>query len=126
MADVHALRMDSSLERIERWARRRRERKAMDRFGGIQWCPWCRQCAQLSEGWHFREWDRDQFLDVLTCGHCEGTSLWRFEMGMIYIGPLEPPKPKAVPAPYYDIPNAALSTPTTGEASAPPPLSEGE
>jgi hypothetical protein len=98
----------SLLKLAERWIVRRRERRALRLYGGIQWCPWCRQCAQLGDDWYFREWERDTFLDVLTCGICGGLSLWRFEMGMIYVGPLSPPTPKTPAVDFYDIPNACL------------------
>lgn len=47
------------------------------------------QCAQSGPGWNFNP--HDPFLDVLTCGVCGGTSLWRFEIGMIFIKELDPP-----------------------------------
>lgn len=90
------------------WLEKRRDEKLLRRFGGIQTCPWCRQCAQSAEGWHFKEWEHDVFLDVLTCGVCGGTSLWRFEIGMFYIGPLNPPAPAFSAVDYYDIEAASL------------------
>lgn len=73
----------------------RRNERLMHRFGGIQTCPWCRQIAQTAPGWSFTPYKPDPMLDLMTCGVCEGTSLWRFEIGMIYHGPLDPPKPSA-------------------------------
>ena len=96
------------LELAERWVRRRKREKLLRLYGGIQTCPWCRQCAQDEGEWHFETWPRDPFIDVLTCGVCGGTSLWRFELGMIYIGPLDPPAPKWPAVSYYDIEAAAL------------------
>lgn len=71
----------------------RHEDRLLRRFGGIQTCCWCRQVAQLGDSWHFEVWDGDLLLDKLTCGVCGGTSLWRFEMGMIYVKALNPPEP---------------------------------
>ena len=93
---------------IESWLRDRRRERALRRFGGIQTCCWCRQCAQDGDSWAFRPWSRDKFLDVLTCGVCGGTSLWRFEMGMMWIGPLSPPESEWPLVPYYDIDKASL------------------
>lgn len=73
----------------------RRFDRLMQRYGGIQTCPWCRQCAQSSGDWSFTEWEGNPFHDVLTCGVCGGTSVWHFAVGMIAIGPLDPPKPLA-------------------------------
>jgi len=96
------------LSRAARWIKRRQEERLLNQFGGIQTCPWCRQCAQSEPDWRFRPWDRDPFLDVLTCGVCGGTSLWKFEIGMFYIGPLTAPEPKWPPVPHYDIEAATL------------------
>lgn len=93
---------------LGRWSVRRAEERLLRQFGGIQTCPWCRQCAQMGDGWHFGTWDRDPFLDVLTCGVCGGTSLWRFEIGMIYIGALVPPAPAWPDVQHYDVAAAAL------------------
>ena len=102
---------------VEAWLRKkldeRQETSLLRRWGGIQLCPWCLQYVQKSGDWSIAAWDRDPFLDVITCGPCGGTSLWRFEMLMIYIGPLAPPKAKLNPAPYYDIDNARF-IPDTG------------
>lgn len=104
-------------ELAERAVRRWRDNQLLRRFGGIQRCPWCRQVAQSGDNWHFEEWERDPFVDVLTCGVCGGTSLWRFEMGMMWIGPLEPPKPASKPAGFYDIEAAALRSQSTQEGA---------
>jgi hypothetical protein len=82
----------SLTERLFRWSKARYERQLLERFGGIQTCPWCRQCAQSEAGWNFRAWDENLFHDVLTCGVCGGTSIWHFAIGMIWVGPLDPPK----------------------------------
>ena len=100
--------MTDLIERLERWLRNKRHKGMLRRFGGLQTCCWCRQCAQDGDSWKFLPWERDLFLDVLTCGVCGGTSLWRWEVGMIWIGPLEPPASAFPPIAYYDIANAAL------------------
>jgi hypothetical protein len=92
--------------KLEAWLRRRRENQLLERWGGIQTCPWCRQCAQSEPGWGFTPYEGDLFLDVLTCGVCKGTSLWKFELGMFFVAPLNPPVPDtAVPWTHghYDI-----------------------
>lgn len=78
---------------IQRWLDRRNENDLMRRFGGIQRCPWCKQWAQSRDGWHFKADPDNAMLDVLTCGVCQGTSLWMFGMGMHYVKPLAPPLP---------------------------------
>lgn len=95
-------------DRILNWLRRREQDRKLRRYGGIQSCPWCRQLIQTGEKWGFLVWDRDPFIDVATCGCCGGTSLWRFELGMIYIGPLDPPQPASPAVPWYSIPDANL------------------
>lgn len=80
--------------RVRDWLNRRHEHALMQRYGGIQWCPWCRQCAPTGDNpWSFKPWDQDQFLDVLTCSVCTGTSVWLWAMGMTYMRELDPPKP---------------------------------
>jgi len=103
---------------VHRWLERRFADVLLRRFGGIQVCPWCRQWAQSEPGWHFRAWERDLFLDKLTCGVCGGTSLWRFEMGMIGISPLGPPKPAWSTVADYDLENARLRLEQYGLANA--------
>ena len=93
---------------INEWSERRLEKRLLESYGGIQTCPWCTQTVQKKGDWSIVAWDRDPMLDVITCGPCGGTSLWRFEIGFIYIGPLEPPKPKHNPMPHYDIEAANL------------------
>jgi hypothetical protein len=80
----------------------------------IEWkssekCPWCRQW----KGGGFEVWERDPFVDHYTCANCGGTSLWRWEMCMIYIGALQPPEPAWPNAAYYDVENARLRTQAT-------------
>lgn len=96
------------IEKLHDWSARKIDERRLQRFGGIQKCPWCRQIANQGDGWSITEWPRDAFLDVLTCGCCGGTSLWRFEIGMIYIGPLDAPSPSHPPVSYYDIEAARL------------------
>ena len=93
---------------ISKWLTDRRDERLLRRFGGIQRCPWCRQIAQSQGGWSFKAWERDEMLDVLSCGVCRGKSLWRFELLMIYIGPLEPPAPVTPAWTGYDISAAKL------------------
>ena len=99
------------IRRVHTWTAGKLHGRMLQRWGGIQQCPWCEQWVQERGSWSIEEWDRDPMLDVITCGTCGGTSLWRFEMLMIYIGPLAPPKPKHQPAPYYDVENACLRAP---------------
>ena len=80
------------IDSIFNWAKKKKEEQLLNQFGGIQTCPWCKQIAQSKEGWSFSLYEKDQFLDKLTCGVCGGTSLWRFEIGMMYIGPLDSPE----------------------------------
>ncbi|SNY94085.1 hypothetical protein SAMN04515647_4408 [Cohaesibacter sp. ES.047] len=108
------------IEMLNEWSGRKILDNLRKRYGGIQSCPWCRQCAQSQSGWSFNQWGRDPFLDVLTCGVCGGQSLWRFEIGMIYIGPLAAPNPSHAAVPYYDIENAKLKEVFRGEGSSAP------
>lgn len=96
------------IERVEGWCRRKKRDLLTRRFGGTQICCWCRQCAQDRDGWSFKPWQRDRMLDVLTCSVCGGTSLWSFQVGMLWVGPLEPPSCSREPAAFYDITAAAL------------------
>ena len=77
---------------VANWLHERALRRALDRWGGIQWCPWCKQCVQLHEGWHFDS-QTDVTIDALHCGNCGGVSRWRFEVGMLQLDPpgLSPP-----------------------------------
>lgn len=88
------------LARIENalfdWLKQRREERLLHACGGIQTCPWCRQIAQSGEGWRFAP-HQDGFHDILTCGVCGGTSLWRFELGMVFAGALDAPKAAFTP-----------------------------
>jgi len=78
--------------RVEGYLKRRREKRLLKTWGGIQWCPWCQQCAQSGpHHWGFKAWKHDPSLDVLTCSVCEGTSVWLWGMGMHYMGRLDPP-----------------------------------
>ena len=93
----------------EKWSARKINERRMRRFGGIQTCTWCRQTANQGENWSLKEWARDPFIDVLTCGCCGGTSLWRFELGMIYIAALNPPKPFFPDKAFYSASKARLT-----------------
>jgi hypothetical protein len=95
------------LDRAAAWVARKQDDRRLRMFGGIQKCCWCRQTANQGD-WSFSEWERDPFLDVLTCGICGGTSLYRFEFMMVFIGPLSPPAPAWPTVEFYDIENAQL------------------
>ena len=77
--------------KIAAWLDRRKRDRLVQKFGGIQSCPWCRNCVQEYPGWKFTT--AADGNDLLHCACCRGTSLWRFEMGMTYLGPVDPPKP---------------------------------
>ena len=96
------------LKTLHNWCERRLELRWMKTFGGNQRCTWCRETANQNDNWGFEEWDQDPFLDVLTCGVCGGTSLWRFGMIMHFVGPLAPPKPERDGVNYYNIGAAKL------------------
>ena len=97
-----AMKLTESLETsVAAWLMRRRNERLLQRFGGIQTCCWCRQCAQSNDGWSFATWDRDPFLDVLTCSVCGGTSLYHFGLGTQWIAPLSPPSPAWPAVEYY-------------------------
>ncbi|WP_269582016.1 hypothetical protein [Roseibium sp. Sym1] len=98
--------MSRIVEYIGRWVDRKREEKMMHAFGGIQRCPWCRQWAQSSGDWHFKTYEENPYLDVLTCGVCGGTSLWRFELGMLFEGSLEPPVPESLETGLKEMPSS--------------------
>lgn len=77
--------------RLELWLQRRRRRRLMRQYGGIQWCPWCKQCAQEGPGrWGFSAEARNARYDVLTCSVCGGTSRWEWGMGMHFINRITP------------------------------------
>ena len=78
-------------EKLTAVLQKRKQRRLMSAHGGIQVCPWCKQIAQSQSGWSFKCYEADQSLDCLTCGVCEGSSLWLFGMGMHYIRPLSHP-----------------------------------
>src|SRR5574343_450374 len=88
------------LEQVEtaflNWLKRRETDRLLHKYGGVQTCPWCRQIAQSKDGWSFEPDYRPESsyqgaADILTCGVCGGTSLWMFEVGMVYRGPLDAP-----------------------------------
>lgn len=64
----------------------------MDRYGGVQQCPWCKRWMQLAGETCLDQ--IDAFEDEMHCGHCTGTSFWRWELGFVFIGPGNPPKPE--------------------------------
>lgn len=88
------------------WSSSKLEERLLKKFGGLQTCPWCEQTVQSKEGWSIIPWNKDPMLDVITCGPCGGTSLWRFEMMFIYIGALEAPVSKYKSNSCYDIEKA--------------------
>lgn len=91
------------------WSSRKIKERRLKRFGGVQTCTWCRQEANQGEAWSFKRWEHDPFIDVLTCGCCGGTSLWRFEFGMMYVGALEPPKPSFPNKVFYRVSGLTLT-----------------
>lgn len=89
------------------------------RYDGLT-CPWCRhECDEFDDeddldyaSEHEMEaWDKDPFVDILICGNCGGTSLWRGEAGEIYLGTLSPPVPTMKPDAFYDVANASNGEP---------------
>lgn len=96
------------IERLHDWSKRKLHDRLLRRYGGLQRCTWCRQIAQTDGDWSFDKWDRDQMLDKLTCGVCGGTSLWRFELGMMYVAALDPPQPCNKDIEDYDVEYARL------------------
>lgn len=95
-------------QRIFDWLKRRESDRRLRRWGNLMACPWCRCDIQTGEEWGISAWDRDDFIDVATCGQCAGTSLWRFEIGFFYIGALNPPLPKHIPWKGYSVEDARL------------------
>lgn len=82
---------------IEKWLRDRRINGYLKKFGGIQKCPWCTQWAQDNNTkWSFKPYKDNPMYDVLTCGVCNGTSLWLWGHGMHYIMPLDHPAIKEI------------------------------
>ena len=78
--------------RIESYFQKRRLRKTIDRWGSLNKCPWCKQCVQdANDKWNREVYSLNPLYDIVTCGVCKGTSLWRFEMCPIFIGPLDHP-----------------------------------
>lgn len=87
-------------EAILEWLQSRKTDRMLRRYGTINTCPWCRQIAQSKDGWKLEpnfhpDTKYAETNDILTCGVCGGTSMWRFEFGSMYIGPVDPPKPKS-------------------------------
>lgn len=94
---------DRLFDRLLKWLEERKRDKLLKRWGGVQDCCWCRQCAQSGPGpWGYVAWDKNHFLDVLTCSVCGGTSLYRFELGMMFVAALDPPKPKYPNQSWFD------------------------
>lgn len=78
--------------RVESWLKQRRHERMLRAYGGLQTCPWCKQCAQeANASWRFDPYPEDMGLDILTCGVCEGRSLWLWGMGMHFIRSLDHP-----------------------------------
>ncbi|WP_270374931.1 hypothetical protein [Marinicauda sp. Alg238-R41] len=84
---------------LRSWLKRRIEKcehaDLLDRYGGTQGCPWCRQTMQRYPDTRMVTFDGDPMLDEITCGNCGGSSLWRFEIGMVFVCVGEAPKPSA-------------------------------
>ncbi|MEM6625290.1 MAG: hypothetical protein AAF719_01175 [Pseudomonadota bacterium] len=82
--------MERKLKRLE--AKRDKLTRQIDElaltsYGGTQKCPWCGGSIQTGEDWFYQVWWENSDLDIAKCGVCGGTSLWRFEMGAIFVGP---------------------------------------
>ncbi len=88
----------SITERIYRWAKRRYHDHLLKTLGGVQTCPWCKQIAQEGKGQRYDPWPQNPQYTVLTCGVCEGTSLWSWELGLFWQRALSLP-PVIDPAP---------------------------
>ncbi len=103
---TNPLKRKTIVDRVSAWVERKKLDRIMHAHGGYQMCPWCRQCAQGGPGWNIASCQQDPFLDILTCGVCGGTSLWHWEMSMLYVAPLDPPIPDWKPDLHHDITKA--------------------
>lgn len=56
----------------------------MHRCGGDQRCPWCREWMNRHDSTSTRDF-RGGFLTEICCGNCAGTSIWKWEMGFVYV-----------------------------------------
>lgn len=79
----------------------RKRARTLDSRGNLTTCPWCRQETQMHAASKF-ECLTDSEFDKLTCGHCEGTSLWMFHIGYIFIRPLTHPANDFISEHSYD------------------------
>lgn len=93
--------LDKLIDKIEKFAENRRRETLLKTYGGIQKCPYCLQIMQTGNGCSSKEHPIDHYCDVLTCGVCCGESIWRFELGFIYVGPYHPPPAKHTPWNYH-------------------------
>lgn len=82
------------IDKIINYDSKKKHEELIKRHGGIQYCPYCTGIIQSGNGGGSREHPKSPILDILTCGVCQGESIWRFEFGMFYVGPYSPPKPK--------------------------------
>jgi len=79
------------LKWVRRWLERAEANYVLKKLGGIQKCPWCRRWMGTNEATAWHEYEEDPMLDVHCCGHCGGTSIWRWELGFFFVRPLTPP-----------------------------------
>lgn len=70
---------------VRRWLERAEHEYVLRRSGGNQTCPWCRQGVNHFTGTHVRTFTPDPMLDEIVCGNCGGTSIWKWEMGFVFI-----------------------------------------
>ena len=78
---------------VRRWLEGAEERLAVKHSGGDQRCPWCKQWVNQFSGTSISP-SPDGFTDIITCGNCIGTALWKWEIGFCFLGRLHPgPEP---------------------------------
>lgn len=80
--------------RFYNWVSDKRDKSLLRLCGGTQKCPYCLQRMGHGEDHPIKPYPENEMLDVITCGTCSGQSLWRWEIGFFYWGPLKAPEPK--------------------------------
>lgn len=88
---------------IRRWLERAEAEVAIKRCGGDQVCPWCRRWMNQFQDTRVRDFS-DGFLDEIRCGNCQGSSLWKWEIGFIYVCEGEPPPAAHLESGFTDAP----------------------
>jgi hypothetical protein len=79
---------------VRNWLEAAEERETLRRCHGDQRCPWCRRWMNQSTYTFTCPFDfatAAPTLDEFICGHCGGTSLWKWEIGFIYVMRADPP-----------------------------------